>query len=38
MINGFIFAKVLLICENHHMGTRFSDKPLIYPVLHNASS
>lgn len=34
MINAFIFAKVLLIGENFHLGTRFSDKPLIYPVLH----
>jgi len=34
MINAFIFAKVLLIGENLHLGTRFSDKPLIYPVLH----
>ena len=34
MINAFIFAKVLLIGENLHLGTRFSDKPLIFPVLH----
>jgi hypothetical protein len=34
VINAFIFAKVLLIGESLHLGTRFSDKPLIYPVLH----
>ncbi|MGA7316861.1 MAG: hypothetical protein WBX22_23145 [Silvibacterium sp.] len=34
IINAFIFAKVLLIGENLHLGTRFSDKPLIHPVLH----
>ena len=33
-INAFIFAKVLLVAEDLNLGTRFSDKPLIYPVLH----
>src|SRR5271155_4654353 len=34
IINAFIFAKVLLIGEHFHLGTRFKDKPLIYPILH----
>jgi hypothetical protein len=33
-INAFIFAKILLIGEHLHLGTRFRDKPLIYPILH----
>jgi hypothetical protein len=33
-INAFIFAKVLLVAEDFKLGTRFRDKPLIYPVLH----
>jgi hypothetical protein len=34
IINAFIFAKVLLIGEHFHLGTRFHHKPLIYPILH----
>jgi hypothetical protein len=34
IINAFVFAKVLLVAEHFNLGTRFSDKPLIYPVLH----
>jgi hypothetical protein len=34
IVNAFIFAKVLLIGEHFRLGTRFSDKPLIYPILH----
>jgi hypothetical protein len=34
IINAFIFAKVLLIGEHFHLGTRFNHKPLIYPILH----
>jgi hypothetical protein len=34
IINAFVFAKVLLIGEHFRLGTRFNDKPLIYPVLH----
>jgi hypothetical protein len=33
-INAFVFAKVLLFAEDFNLGTRFRDKPLIYPVLH----
>jgi hypothetical protein len=33
-INAFVFAKVLLTAEHFHLGTRFSHKPLIYPILH----
>ena len=34
VINAFVFAKVLLIGDHLHLGTRFKNKPLIYPVLH----
>src|SRR5271170_6074893 len=34
IINALIFAKVLLIGEHFHLGTRFKDRPLVYPVLH----
>jgi hypothetical protein len=34
IINAFIFAKVLLIGEHLRLGTRFGDRPLIYPILH----
>jgi hypothetical protein len=34
IINALIFAKVLLIGEHFHLGTRFKDRPLIYPILH----
>jgi len=33
-INAFVFAKVLLTAEYFQLGTRFSDKPLIFPILH----
>lgn len=33
-INAFVFAKVLLTAEHLHLGTRFNNKPLIYPILH----
>ena len=33
-INAFVFAKVLLTAEHFQLGTRFSHKPLIYPILH----
>jgi hypothetical protein len=34
IVNAFVFAKVLLVGEHFQLGTRFSNKPLIYPVLH----
>jgi hypothetical protein len=34
IINAFVFAKVLLVAEASGLGSRFRDKPLIYPVLH----
>jgi len=33
-LNALVFAKVLLIGEDFHLGTRFHDRPLIYSVLH----
>jgi hypothetical protein len=33
-INALVFAKVLLVAEYFNLGTRFRNKPLIYPVLH----
>src|SRR5271155_6075067 len=34
IINALIFGKVLLVGEHFHLGTRFKDRPLVYPVLH----
>ena len=34
IVNAFVFAKVLLIGEHFQFGSRFSNKPLVYPVLH----
>lgn len=34
VINAFVFAKVLLVGEGMRLGERFSDKPLIYPILY----
>lgn len=34
IINALVFGKVLLVGEHLRLGTRFSDKPLIYPILH----
>jgi len=34
IINSLIFAKVLLLGEDFHLGTRFHDKRLIYSILH----
>jgi len=34
IINAFVFAKVLLVGEELHLGRRFENKPLIYPILH----
>ncbi|MGA7460730.1 MAG: hypothetical protein WBW69_10915 [Candidatus Korobacteraceae bacterium] len=36
IINAFVFAKVLLVGEQLHLGRRFQDKPLIYPILHKS--
>ena len=35
-INAFVFAKVLLVGEQLNLGTRFSQKPLIYPILYKS--
>jgi len=34
IINAFVFAKVLLVGEQLHLGSRFEKKPLIYPILY----
>jgi hypothetical protein len=36
IINAFVFAKVLLLGEHFNLGTRFNQKPLIYPVLYRS--
>jgi len=36
IINAFVFAKVLLVGEHFHLGTRFRSKPLIYPILYRS--
>ena len=33
IVNALIFAKVMLIAEDLHLGDRMNDKPLIYPIL-----
>ena len=34
IIHAFVFAKVLLVAEQLHLGRRYENRPLIYPVLH----
>src|SRR5580704_8336160 len=34
IINAFVFAKVLLVGEELHLGRRFQNRPLVYPVLY----
>jgi hypothetical protein len=34
IINALVFAKVLLLGEELHLGRRFDNKPLIYPILY----
>ncbi len=34
IINAFVFAKILLVGEAFHLGRRFQNRPLIYPVLY----
>jgi hypothetical protein len=34
IVNALIFAKVLLVAEAFHLGTRFTERPLIYPILY----
>jgi hypothetical protein len=34
IINAVIFAKVLLLGEHFHLGTRFAHRQLIYPIVH----
>ena len=36
IINAFVFAKVLLVGEHFNLGTRFNQKPLIYPILYKS--
>jgi len=36
IINAFVFAKVLLVGEQLKLGTRFGNKPLIYPTLYKS--
>jgi hypothetical protein len=34
IINAFVFAKVLLVGEQLRLGSRFANRPLIYPILY----
>jgi hypothetical protein len=36
IINALVFAKVLLVGEDLHIGRRFEDRPLIYSILHKS--
>jgi hypothetical protein len=33
LVNALVLAKVMLVAEDLHLGRRFEDGPLIYPVL-----
>jgi GYF domain 2 len=33
IVNALIFAKVMLVAEDLHLGNRLNDKPLIFPIL-----
>jgi len=33
VVNALIFAKVMLVAEDLHLGRRFEQMPLIYPIL-----
>jgi len=33
IVNALVFAKVLLVAEDLHLGRRFNDKPLVYSIL-----
>lgn len=36
VINAFMLAKVMLVAENLHLGQRFKDRPLVYPILYRS--
>lgn len=36
IINALVFAKVLLVGEEVHLGKRFENRPLIYPILYKS--
>ena len=36
IINALVFAKVLLVGEQLHIGRRFENRPLIYSILHKS--
>lgn len=35
-INAFMLAKVMLVAENFHLGQRFKDRPLVYPIVYRS--
>jgi hypothetical protein len=36
LVSALVLAKVMLIAEDLHLGERFEDKPLIYPILYKS--
>ena len=34
--NAFVLAKVMLVAEDFHFGSRFQDRSLAYPIVHKA--
>lgn len=36
IVNALMLAKVMIIGESLHVGRRFEDRPLIYPILYQA--
>ena len=37
IVNALVFAKVMLVAEDLHLGHRLNDKPLIYSICTNRS-
>ena len=38
IVNALVLAKVMLIAQDLHLGTRFKDTPLIHSVLYNSAA
>jgi hypothetical protein len=38
IVNALVFAKVMLVADGLKLGSRFSDRPLIYSVLFRAAA
>jgi hypothetical protein len=36
IVNALMLAKVMLVAESFHVGRRFEDRPLVYPILYQS--